>query len=1682
MNARIHRTLQRTAIMLVALLAAWTTASAQPMTIKQSVPKHGQTIVNDPPLTQISFEFEQSNSQADSERVSVVRDSGLKATLTLKAGTAEPTVVATIDAADTQAITTGAAYPKLSWVYINFPAQSAAGTYTLSIPAGMFHNDDTGTDNTAIDLTFDMQAAGFEVMTPSDAEITPSMAKTIVIEYPGAKQVLLSADASADLNQYLRGATTLCTKYSVRVEGTNKVVLEAADPAALKPQDLATSMYHMTLSVPAGAWTVDGVANKAIEKTYYLRSITAGSFNISPALNTASQISANELASIELTTDGIDIEAVTASNIALQWLKPDGKWKNPVFYYQPTLVDKHTIRLNPVNLSSYPVNLSALETGKYRMQIAAKAITVDGVKNAAIVLGEWNVVKSDEILPASVTPEQDTEYPRGRDFDSFTITYGEPMVKGEGTLSVFIGNSTTPHYTLDAADAVLSEDKKSLIVTLPADKAIAPGAVNQTIKVQAPKGFVKAEATEPTQRPAAKIDMWYTLHFATPKRGVWMGNTVISPNPAGYKPSSIKYTFNYPGAQSIVLNEAAMNLIVMCDGQNNKGVDIKPATKPCAVTLVDNSTVQVYYSAGIYTMADKPYYIQIPENAWSIFTDEGEYYNAPQDVIINYPITTNAVSITASTGVQPKEGAIDILNVATDLATITLTTNKNAVGPAEAASTVGLYRMGAKGMPTGEPVLTYSIAGDAKKLVLTKTGGNFEDVTLGNYVLFLDKTQWKWGATAGNPDTENSYDLYYYWRVTEQKLIELTPEYPDGTAFPALSQITVTANDCYGIARNFNIQIVAEGDNVSSDDDMQMTTNPTIKGNRCTLKLFPVYKTAGEYKLTLPQGFFNCDGYPSKELVLTYKVLDAPTWSVAPGSNINSPTVVKQLGQLELAYAEGVNPAQSKNEPLLYTTKMVQSEEILTPVNTKVRTSYSGNKIIMTFDPIITANDVYALRLPENTYTINGVPNATTVNYYKVYDPTGCTFSPKTDTQLEEISGLEMTFANSTTVTVNEGKSALVADAEGNALEGYKVTAVIADAPAPLAEGDNTGEGEGEGEGGEDPTPDPTPVVKANRVLVSVEPAIVDRGTYTIVFPAGMFTCDEEASSDYRVSYRVLNYAQAVASPAQSEPLYALDKITINFPQSQNVTVAEGAVVNVSLPADAANEVTLSAEANNGIITISPAYRAAQNETVTVTIPAGTFVCNGVLNKEITLSYNVLYDAAIKATVTPESGSTVEKLEAIEVVFADAQTAALAEEKSVVTPEGITLTAAKKGDNGFTFTLEPAQEKNAELTFKFPDGLFVIDGSRANEEFEASYTVYNPAQAVFTPADGETLKQLSTVTVEFPNATTVAIENTPNSVTVNGEIMENLTVAVEGNKFVINIAPAIIDGGEYTVAIPEGYLKFDGKAVAPAYSVKYTVLNRTQAIVTPTEDEVLYSLGEIKINFPQAQAVTVGQAEVTIATEIEGERTTVLYTEGTNTGVVAISPAITTLTEGEVTVTIPAGAFLCNGEPSEAMTLTYKLAHDPVLDYTLSIADGETVKNLTSLDVTFAAATSGIVMPNKNVTIEPAGSTVINVAKKGENSFTITFAPIIEEEGDYKLTIPAGMFNLDNGHMSDEITATYTVDPKVGVASIFADYDGLYDVYTVDGICILHDADVEAVRQLRSGLYIINGRRVMLNN
>ena len=211
-------------------------------------------------------------------------------------------------------------------------------------------------------------------------------------------------------------------------------------------------------------------------------------------------------------------------------------------------------------------------------------------------------------------------------------------------------------------------------------------------------------------------------------------------------------------------------------------------------------------------------------------------------------------------------------------------------------------------------------------------------------------------------------------------------------------------------------------------------------------------------------------------------------------------------------------------------------------------------------------------------------------------------------------------------------------------------------------------------------------------------------------------------------------------------------------------------------------------------------------------------------------------------------------------------------------------------------------------------------------------------------------------------------------------------------------------------------------------------------------------------------------------------------------------PAITKA--GTYTLTIAAGVvkdydqaetsdegeqYSVNGE----ITATYTIEQTYMNVWTLDPASGSELTSISKITIAFPETMNrdGIdeySSPESNVTLtcgdkvyKPQSSRLLDDYYTAELTFeTIT------EPGEYTLHIPADVYKefdtYENESANPEIFAFYTIKETLGIEDVAVGANKASNVYDIYGRTVLRNANADAVNSLESGIYIVNGKKVLI--
>lgn len=167
-----------------------------------------------------------------------------------------------------------------------------------------------------------------------------------------------------------------------------------------------------------------------------------------------------------------------------------------------------------------------------------------------------------------------------------------------------------------------------------------------------------------------------------------------------------------------------------------------------------------------------------------------------------------------------------------------------------------------------------------------------------------------------------------------------------------------------------------------------------------------------------------------------------------------------------------------------------------------------------------------------------------------------------------------------------------------------------------------------------------------------------------------------------------------------------------------------------------------------------------------------------------------------------------------------------------------------------------------------------------------------------------------------------------------------------------------------------------------------------------------------------------------------------------------------------------------------------------LVDLTATIADGATVKELTTMGISSSNVIYQSWDNDEEIVVMDANDNVVSQGEYADDedpnnpwgdikSGTVTFNPAVTTDGNYLIVVPEGYITVDNGmtiNISSEMRINVTVDGKssgIGTIDSAATVDG-FTVYSVSGVKLLDNVDKSRLAELPAGIYIVNGEKYLV--
>lgn len=409
-------------------------------------------------------------------------------------------------------------------------------------------------------------------------------------------------------------------------------------------------------------------------------------------------------------------------------------------------------------------------------------------------------------------------------------------------------------------------------------------------------------------------------------------------------------------------------------------------------------------------------------------------------------------------------------------------------------------------------------------------------------------------------------------------------------------------------------------------------------------------------------------------------------------------------------------------------------------------------------------------------------------------------------------------------------------------------------------------------------------------------------------------------------------------------------------------------------------------------------------------------------------------------------------------------------------------------------------------------------------QLPASVLATSPNQGVVDTSPNANPLGLGEISITFktkpavnPSATGVAYcymegESEPvATATVENVYIDNMGEPMGGLSF----KKKILSPGVYSVSIPEGFwLLGSADSPSPAIELKYEIVKIYD--ISPRAG-VVDNLQEISISFPDADEVYRNEK---VKPEFLVNNSSSVYNlvynyiteEAQNKIVISFAQGDVAIyqitTPGIYLFFAPANAFMVRNygpnfleDPTDytetgtpEIRVQYQIPSLPAPSiepeqglvkqfdtFTLTISDEMELMMVDDMAGSYIYE----ILPDGNIADNPLCRLKAQRVSEG-NEFTLTVvgeAPIIPADGQYILRLASNLFS---GMVNNEFTNSvayeywYEVNNSVGIETIDDTVSKNNTVYTFNGIRVLENADIDKLKSLPSGFYIVNGQKMVV--
>lgn len=429
---------------------------------------------------------------------------------------------------------------------------------------------------------------------------------------------------------------------------------------------------------------------------------------------------------------------------------------------------------------------------------------------------------------------------------------------------------------------------------------------------------------------------------------------------------------------------------------------------------------------------------------------------------------------------------------------------------------------------------------------------------------------------------------------------------------------------------------------------------------------------------------------------------------------------------------------------------------------------------------------------------------------------------------------------------------------------------------------------------------------------------------------------------------------------------------------------------------------------------------------------------------------------------------------------------------------------------------------------EIPEGMFSLvnaeNSTFVNSQLSLQYEgVQISDELTLDPERGSKVKSLKSFTLVWDEYTATLnpdcaerIEYGP-SVWGDVSVEGYATIVAKNGVFTITLDKEYTTDGYVGIEIPEGMFLLEtayGQVPSPSVSIQYEI---SRYVVVPGNFAYVYDAMDSFTIYAEDLTLTgaVENIEVYDTNVYDNEGENPLYTNGAsyeavsdeNGSGIKVTFAKAYDVRGSIKVVIPAGTFTIEGQPLAELTLEYYIQLPFVMEYTATPASESTVDQLETIKIVWGDSSelekswmwdetpftlAFTALDSEDTELTDITDNVEIVTEEEEDpeiwwpvvhsTLVIGFDSPYTAEGMYEIYVPAGYVAVGDYEYEPNtaFTLVYYIGESSNVGKLVAAEEGIWTVYSLNGVCVLRTADEDALRTLAPGIYVINGKKVIV--